>query len=239
MCVCWEIEFNVETEVWLQVWNRQTEYSYERVKELEGVEVCAIHLFLNYRQTVRPIENKTSKIIWTYKIFRSANIHSADIQYTYMCLCMDCVQIQALAKMRGQAKYKQNIVCSFPCEWCWQFRVSISFLPPSFTVSFNWILRFVIVHFHSVLLALFHFACIFFFDAFKPIFHFVLIRTKCFAVATNNGFKIRAQRFSAVCSLENYDEIHDYFSTFQFITNLWAIFRKIVFSKSRTSFHIV
>lgn len=153
--------------------------------------------------------------------------------------CMDCVP--TLPKMRGQAKAKankQSTVCSFPCEWCWQFHVSILFLPPppppSFAVSLKWILRFVIVHFHTLLLALCSLPVFCWlmlslsFSLFQPQFAISFSHAVCvLAIATNNGFKLELKDF-LLCSLENCDEIHDYFPTFQFITNLWAIFRSVV-----------
>lgn len=74
---------------------------------------------------------------------------------------------------------------------------------------------------------------------FQPQFAIPLSHSMCVcAVATNNGFKLELKDF-LLCSLENCDEIHDYFSTFQFITNLWAIFRFVVLQQRKPCAHSI
>lgn len=138
---------------------------------------------------------------------------------------MDCVQ--TLVKTRGQARAKarankQSTVCSFPCEKCWQFHVSILFLPPpSYSLyllnGFEDLLSFIFI-LCSVGSLLFARLILLLADADsfslpQPQFAILLSHSLCvcvFAVATNNGFKLELKDF-LLCSLENCDEIHDYF----------------------------
>lgn len=157
--VCWGIEFDVQTEVWRRMWNRNswTEHKRHRQTEKEKAKVWkySLRLILNYHHTVRPIEEtKLAKLLEFINLFYSALYAHAKkahnhIYGLYLCLC-----VQILAKVRGLAKTNKTLCVLSPCEWCWQFHDSILFLPSSFAVSFKWILRFVIVHFHTLLLAL-------------------------------------------------------------------------------------